>query len=239
MLACGSQMAIGSLQKCRAIILSDYACLTSFTTAESVRFLEDLQQLRITGCPLSVVFDFTGLNITAGEDAVLARLDSLLLVDLGNLVDVWQSVPEGLGAFQSLRVLEISNCGGIEYLFPTPVAKMLASLEELTIHYCKSIQEIMGKGGEEVSQVFVFHKLRQISLHDLRVLRSFCSKKDYELIFPSLTKLEIMECPQLRKFCSGKLTAPSLHNVVSGKDSALPMDLKVPLNYLPLFFKDY
>jgi hypothetical protein len=227
-------MPNGSLHKLKRMNVGYCDSVKCITKADSVKLLQDLTDLIVSGCDnLQVIFDLEGIKSSEGPLVLLPRLDSLRLSYLRYATSIWRMVPEGIQAFQNLRVLNVSNCYRIKHLLSPPsLAKMLVNLEGLIIRYCESMEEIIG-GGQVTTQVddtvqkFVFPKLRHISLEYLKELRSFSPGEDHELIFPSLTELLIKQCPQLQKFSSGKLSAPMLEHVDVKQQDIIPVDLKV------------
>lgn len=80
-------------------------------------------------------------------------------------------------SFSKLRVLDISKCAHLTYLFTVPVASGLSRLERLTVSSCpvlKSFGESETGGGG----VIIFQELKFLSLNRLPNLVSLCHTDD-------------------------------------------------------------
>ncbi|KAA8516932.1 hypothetical protein F0562_017250 [Nyssa sinensis] len=71
------------------------------------------------------------------------------------------------------------------------------------------LEEIVTNQGEEMIDKIVFPKLTALHLEDLENLSIFCYG-NYYFEFPSLDYVVVNECPKMRTFCSGQLSAPKL-----------------------------
>ncbi|CAI9779659.1 unnamed protein product [Fraxinus pennsylvanica] len=104
------------------------------------------------------------------------------------------------------------------------MANSLVALESLWVCKCEALVEIVGieEGTLDVemdtegmaSSRIVFPKLSSLELFSLGRFRMFCSQ-NYELVFPSLHKLVIEDCPAMSRLCSGQLNAPKLKYTVN------------------------
>ncbi|XP_027174330.1 disease resistance protein At4g27190-like [Coffea eugenioides] len=256
----GGKMPSGSLDNLKSVYLWDCRFIRCIAKADTVALLQKLQALDMWICNgMESFFDFEGLKVpnTPSEKAleILPKLESLCLRDCRRLTHIWRNFPEGVRVFQNLRSLAVWECPLNCLFHPPSVATMLISLEELDVRWCSKMHEVIGAEDEEVSQEdnarhhdvgkcreialgrtnkeFVFPKLNSLRLEDLKNLRSFggSHREDYEFKFPLLTELFIMNCPKLKKFCSGKLDAPWLKKVQIGpsdrENFEPPVDLKV------------
>ncbi|KAK7843033.1 hypothetical protein CFP56_013192 [Quercus suber] len=76
--------------------------------------------------------------------------------------------------FKNLRLLEVSGCKSLTYLFSPSIAKLLVMLEEIRVTSCKKIEEILQRAREEKEEKEVlFHKVNSILLRDLPNLKCF------------------------------------------------------------------
>ncbi|OMO99156.1 Cc-nbs-lrr resistance protein [Corchorus capsularis] len=154
------------------------------------QFLQKLDKLEIENCR-----EMTSLLISP----------EVRVTDSGNFISL-----------QSLRVLKISNCGRLKYLFSPSIAQSLVLLEQLYIDHCDALQHIILTGLENdghhhppLKQVFnvaqgidcaiVLPQLKHLYLRWLSNLSSFCSE-NYLILLPSLKLLRVWACPRLIDF---------------------------------------
>ncbi|KAH6799679.1 hypothetical protein C2S51_036163 [Perilla frutescens var. frutescens] len=118
-------------------------------------------------------------------------------------------VPESL--FNGLEKLEINRYGGSMSLFSPSITGNLVNLIELSIVSCAELVEVIKDDEEEDRQrtTLLFPKLQKLRLEYLPKLVSFWEWKcDVEL--PSLRKVEIQRCPNMKYFTLGFVAAPDL-----------------------------
>ncbi|TXG65735.1 hypothetical protein EZV62_007010 [Acer yangbiense] len=108
-------------------------------------------------------------------------------------------------------------------------AKGLVQLKEMAITFCKSMIEVVAKEGDVIEDDITFSKLRTLTLGYLPSLSFFCSE-NYTLELPSLGKLKIFSCTELKFFSSGDLTLPMLQKVtLNGRYLTLEGDLNTTI----------
>ncbi|XP_044481632.1 disease resistance protein RUN1-like isoform X1 [Mangifera indica] len=116
-------------------------------------------------------------------------------------------------SFQNLKVLNICSYHGLVMKLITPsMAKSLVQLREMSIHYIETFTEIVEYEGDATTMDIVFDNLNKLSLTNLENLICFCSG-NYSFSFPSLERLIIERCPNMKIFSPGSLSTPKLHNV--------------------------
>ncbi|KAG7970239.1 hypothetical protein I3843_07G072400 [Carya illinoinensis] len=106
-----------------------------------------------------------------------------------------------ISKFQNLLSLHVQGSSHIKYLLSYSIAKFMVHLKDLHVLECKVLEEILlteDLGGEERSPMIFFPKLKLICLKDLPILKRFCIGR--KIKFPSLEKLQIEYCPNLRTF---------------------------------------
>ncbi|XP_027173080.1 uncharacterized protein LOC113772802 [Coffea eugenioides] len=252
-------MPSGSLHNLKSVQLDGCDSIRCIAKGDTVTLLQNLQALRTRSCSgMESLVDFEGLKIrnTLSKKGleILPKLESLDLDFCPRLTHIWSNFPEGVRVFQNLRSLDVRNCPLNCLFHPPSVATMLISLEELEVHWCLKMCEVIGEEDEEVcqednarhhdvgkrreiapgrtSKEFVFPRLSFLRLDCLNNIRSFggSHRDDYEFKFPLLTTLIISYCPKLKKFCSGNLDAPLLKKVQTTpndiKNFEAPVDLK-------------
>ncbi|XP_068479201.1 uncharacterized protein [Phaseolus vulgaris] len=144
------------------------------------------------------------------QDIILKRLKLLLLKKCPRL----KTVVSSSASLSNLVTLEVDNCDGLVKLMSQSTAESLGQLNTMKVTKCSSLKEIVGKDAENADKV-VFKQLKSLELVSLKNLQSFCSSDSCEFEFPSLEKLVVSSCYNMRKF-SDKVTSrstPILQNI--------------------------
>jgi hypothetical protein len=189
---------------------------------EHARILPKLTELFLTELPM--------LTHLWKEDTepcqVLHNLKKLEVTECGKLKNL---VPSSV-SFQNLSELEISKCHGLINLVTSPTAKTLVQLKKMSLSECESITEIVTReGGEASDQVIItFSKLTYLKLDCLPRLTNFCSGS-YYLEFPSLEKVIVRQCQEMKIFSYGDLSTPKLQRVQSYKEYKQQMKMKMKM----------
>ncbi|XP_034707554.1 disease resistance protein SUMM2-like isoform X5 [Vitis riparia] len=225
--------------------------LMNLVSPSMAKRLVQLKVLYITYC--SVMKEIVGADVSeATDDISFTNLEEL---ELGNLVvlesfssasntfkfpslekveikqlpmltHLYKIIP-GLGQnLQKLRFLEVSGCGNLEILLTPAMAKALEQLVMLSVRDCETLKEIVENGGEATDDEIVNTKLQELELHNLPILKSFCSAS-YTFRFPSLLEMGMFGCPKMEFFCMGDLITPRLEEVYM---NGLLLDLENDLN---------
>ncbi|KAH9686973.1 Disease resistance protein [Citrus sinensis] len=128
-----------------------------------------------------------------------------------------------------LQKVEVSSCDDLEMIFgldrekPTtslgfneiiadedsaPKVGIPSSLVNLKVSDCQKLEEIVGHVGEEVKENRIaFSELKVLILDDLPRLTSFCLE-NYTLEFPSLERVSMIRCLNMKTFSQGILSIP-------------------------------
>eukprot|EP00268_Persea_americana_P059754 TRINITY_DN7377_c0_g3_i2.p1 TRINITY_DN7377_c0_g3~~TRINITY_DN7377_c0_g3_i2.p1 ORF type:complete len:157 (-),score=20.13 TRINITY_DN7377_c0_g3_i2:859-1329(-) len=108
-----------------------------------------------------------------------------------------------LGTLACLKVIEISKCPELKYVFQLGLLLILRNLEEITVRNCGHMEKLMAEEGEEKSEAnnnnnrtITLPKLRQLKLTHLPKLKSICKGV---LICDSLHTIEVSRCYKLNK----------------------------------------
>ncbi|MCH85119.1 rpp4 candidate R5, partial [Trifolium medium] len=153
---------------------------------------------------------------------VCEKLYSLNVICCPDLTELFCS-PSAVSSFY-LKELYIENCHGLEYLFPSSVAKVLMHLEKITVKESQSIKNIIEMEQDVTTSLGVkFERLYSITLDSLSSLEYFYSGND-TLQLPSLTLVNIQQCPKMAVFSRGGIDAKSLrgiHNSVEKSDELI------------------
>ncbi|KAJ7954283.1 Disease resistance protein [Quillaja saponaria] len=149
-----------------------------------------------------------------GEEAVSIILAQLKKLDLENLLNLRVSFIFSLVSLNNLTVLRVSECHEFIILVTSRVAKSLMQLKFLSILNCRKMIEIIANEGEEeeVLDEIVFSKLTYLVLDNLPNFTRFYSG-NYCIKFPSLEKLIICQCPEMKIFCQEVPATPSLKRI--------------------------
>ncbi|KAH9687095.1 Disease resistance protein [Citrus sinensis] len=196
--------------------------LFSFSIAKN---LLRLQKVEVDDCDdLEMIFGpdrekpttSLGFNeIIADEDTApkvrLPRLEVLHIRSMDNLRRIWHhQLPSE--SFSKLKNLEIERCNNLMNIFP-PLVGIPSSLVNLNVSRCDKIEEIIRHVGEEAKENRIaFSKLKVLILDYLPTLTSFCLE-NYTLEFPSLERVSMTHCPNMKTFSHGILSTPKLHKV--------------------------
>ncbi|KAA8516911.1 hypothetical protein F0562_017271 [Nyssa sinensis] len=171
------------------------------------------------------------------QKVILRSMERLRVSRLNKLVQIVDNEQMQTDSFHKIRILEVDNCEKLINIASSDLEKLevwncrslevvfdfkglkvnqdqikVFQLKELHISNCKMLEEIVTNQGEEMIDKIVFPQLTDLFLRDLENLSIFCYV-NYDFEFPSLKKVTVIECPKMRTFCSGQLSAPKLTKV--------------------------
>ena len=141
------------------------------------------------------------------RDVLDLRLEHLIIVGCSSLANL---APSSM-AFKNLINLSLNDCNGLNYLMTFSTAETLLQLTWLTIKNCEMIENVI-HSDEEAEGEIIFKNLEYLQLTSLSRLKSFSHGKQ-ALKFPSLVKLIIEGCPNMKIFSPGIIEAPMLRAV--------------------------
>ncbi|KAK9218725.1 hypothetical protein WN943_007362 [Citrus x changshan-huyou] len=198
----------------------DLENLTSFCTGDlDILELPSLKELRISRCSefmvrctniLTKKFVDESTTILSLDD-FLQRLHTMRVLQIEGS-DAWLSKEMVENGMENLATLEISYCNGLKNLLTSSIAKTLVRLREMTIESCVTITEIVLAEDAAKDEVVAFSELRELKLLKMQNLTSF-STGNYVFKFPSLERLLVDDCPNMKIFSGGELSTPMLHKV--------------------------
>ena len=168
-----------------------------------------------TCASLEVIFQLEELNVEESHVAsILDQLRKLELFYLPKLMHIWKKGPERIKGFGNLRSLKVEGCNNLTYLFSPSIAKLLVMLEEIEVECCQKIEEILARAREEGEEkdIVLFNKVNSLMLMDLPNLKCFCNEAN-AFEWPSLKKVMVISCPNLRTFVPANLKTPELEEV--------------------------
>ncbi|XP_042992991.1 disease resistance protein At4g27190-like [Carya illinoinensis] len=136
------------------------------------------------------------------------NLECLEVFGCGKLKNI---VPSSV-SLHNLTGLEISHCHGLINLLTSSTAKTLVQLKGMAVTNCKRITEIVTMEDGEANVKITFNKLTYLTLDGLPNLTHFCSGP-YSFGFPSLERVTVRCCSEMKTFCHGVLSTPKLSGV--------------------------
>ncbi|XP_059658934.1 probable disease resistance protein At4g27220 [Cornus florida] len=182
------------------LILSD-ECICE-GTCHVLPFCKVIRSLEVSYCK----------NLVNASTQLLQRFENIQMLTLESCysLEVIFNL-EGLPVFHSLTSLIVKRCKRLMYLFSLSIARSLTQLRNLSILNCDVMEEILKNegGGEDATDEIVFSQLGYLELSFLPNLTCFCQANN-AFKFPSLTCVDINNCPELKTFTSGYLSPPDV-----------------------------
>ncbi|TXG48455.1 hypothetical protein EZV62_027749 [Acer yangbiense] len=139
---------------------------------------------------------------------VFQNVTTLQVVELGNL----KTLVPSFVSFQNLTSLEVLTCNTLLNLVAVSTAKSMVHLTSMKIVECEMIQNIISHDRNEVEDHIIFKKLNYLELHSLRSITAFYSGNSI-IEFPSLLKVVVIQCPNMKIFSQGVLSTPKLNKL--------------------------
>ncbi|TXG71310.1 hypothetical protein EZV62_006245 [Acer yangbiense] len=136
------------------------------------------------------------------------NLKYLILSECGNLTSL---MPSSM-TFNNLMNLEVDKCAGLLNVMVPSVAKSLMQLKRMGITDCEMIEEIITHKEDEAIDQIIFNQLEYLGLDGLPSLTIFHSGS-FAIAFPSLQKVVVRRCPNMKLFSRGVLSTPRLHTL--------------------------
>ncbi|CAH1435240.1 unnamed protein product [Lactuca virosa] len=123
-------------------------------------------------------------------------------------VGVKSSLRPQSSSFRNLRILVVSECAELKYLFTFSVAKILSNLEHLQVSNCPVMKELI-QLESGVEDTIEFPKLKILSLSRLPELLGLCLNVNIIIELPQLMDLEIGGIPNITSIYSKNKRATS------------------------------
>nr|XP_027187934.1 uncharacterized protein LOC101501248 isoform X2 [Cicer arietinum] len=218
-----------------------YVCKSDVVESTNLQF-QNLQQMEICGCRrLKFIFS----SCMAGGLPQLKALKIEKCNQLDQIVeDIGTEVPLGSFGFPSLIRLTLISCPMLGSLFTASTAKTLTSLEELTIHDCHGLKQLLTYGRAqkntrgEIDQddhdfqscTTMFQSLKKISIMRCHLLK-YILPVSFARGLVKLEAIEITETPELR-YVFGQNSHAS-HQYLNKFQIELPVLEKVALYDIP------
>ncbi|KAG7940940.1 hypothetical protein I3843_16G012200 [Carya illinoinensis] len=213
-------------------------CLFPYYLIESLGKLEELD-VRVCDS-LEVIFEIDeGLHDLEESNYIFNNLTQLELVWLPKLLHIWKKGPRDIKGFNNLRSLCVTTCDSLKCLFTPSMAKLLVKLEEIKVHACHEMKEIIAKesGDEEKrDHVIAFPQVKTLQLSFLPKLECFCNEA-IAFEWPSLEEIKIVGCEELKMFVpTTSMKTPKLQGVHRGyRETFQPMiegDLNTTIQHI-------
>ncbi|XP_057999397.1 uncharacterized protein LOC131178448 [Hevea brasiliensis] len=117
--------------------------------------------------------------------------------------------------FKNLTTLDVWNCQGLLSLISSSTAKSMVNLTKMIVGESRKMEEIVSndRNDSQSQSEIVLCRLRTLKLLCLKSLSSFCSSANCTLKFPSLEELIVTQCPRMKIFSQGAISAPKLKRV--------------------------
>ncbi|PON71207.1 LRR domain containing protein [Trema orientale] len=168
------------------------------------------QQQPMSACLKELrLYDFHMLRHLFGDPSNTIAFPTLHTLHLQNCSRLQSFAPSCM-SFHNLETLHVSQCHGLTYLLASSTATSLVRLKEMLIRKCKRMTEIINN--DEEKDELVFRSLEILELCDLPNLKSFYSGNN-AISFPSLEKLYVNRCPEMRTFSHGIISTSSLKGI--------------------------
>ncbi|XP_057742785.1 uncharacterized protein LOC130961119 isoform X2 [Arachis stenosperma] len=192
-----------------------------------LRCLKSLKELEVRNCKnTTCIFEMNDIKGTF-------QLEKLTLEELPNVTHVWpQQDKQNDSRFRNLQQVFVKSCRKLKALFPVAIATNLKMLEQLEVHFCDELLEIVEKdrvGGGETKK-FVFLYLTRLRLYNLPQLEHFydgmftleCPELNYLYPF-NCNKFELFQTPQEN---SPSITRPGLFSNIKGISKVKSLSMK-------------
>ncbi|KAG7940923.1 hypothetical protein I3843_16G010700 [Carya illinoinensis] len=167
---------------------------------------------------LEVIFELDeGLSDLEESNYIFNNLTELKLICSPKLLHIWKKGPRDIKGFNNLRLLDVEECHSLKCLFTPSIAKLLVKLEDIQVWSCSEMKEIIAKesGDEEKrDHVIAFPQVKTLRLVHLPKLECFCNDEAIAFEWPSLEKITIDQCEELKMFVpTTSMKTPKLQGV--------------------------
>ncbi|TKY45445.1 disease resistance protein [Spatholobus suberectus] len=178
---------------------------------------QHLRQLKVHDCgSLVEIFESEGVDENGDEGYTKTPynydLQEMHMYDLPKLMHIWKN-DGGILGFMNLKKLKIQCCHSLKSVLSPSMARSLSQLQELSVHECEMVEEIITREEEKVSEEpnqvkITFPALQWLTLYRLPSLRCFCSST-YHFELPSCHDIIIIKCPEMEA-CHGTIGTSEL-----------------------------
>jgi len=142
--------------------------------------------------------DSPWLNVICDSE----KLQKLYVFTCPDLKTLVHSTP--LVSFRYVKEMYIDRCKELKYLFTLSSVNKLENLEHIEVSNCKSMQAIVFKEDDDISEEIKLQQLKRVHIYCLSSLECFYS--GYETLrLPSLMLVDIWKCPKMEFFSGGEI----------------------------------
>ncbi|KAK4833802.1 hypothetical protein QYF36_011568 [Acer negundo] len=171
-----------------SIVLEDLPSLTSFYSGSNTLECPSLKIIDIKACPEMETFVFPNTMDLSIHSASFFSKKAIS----------W--------CLQNLTGLVMCDCDNLKYSFPSSMAEGFVHLEFLEVSNTKFMEGVIIIQEERKSST-LFPKLNQLKLKGLPKLTRFCNFNGNSIELPSLSRMDIQNCPKMQTFASDSLCA--------------------------------
>ncbi|CAJ2639485.1 unnamed protein product [Trifolium pratense] len=209
-----------SMCKLTSLIVENCGGLKYLFSSTMVGSFKNLKHLEISNCPLmEEIIAKEETNNEIEEDVHFFKLEKITLKDMDKLKTIWHR------QFETVKMLQVSNCKKIVVVFPSSMQKTYTKLEMLEVTDCALVEEIFelsfneNSSAENTTHLKVvidgLPKLKNIWSGDLHRILSFqilifvklrnCESLEYLLPLPIATRcshlqeLHIENCGNMKE----------------------------------------
>ncbi|PRQ35463.1 putative toll-like receptor, P-loop containing nucleoside triphosphate hydrolase [Rosa chinensis] len=200
---CLKELCVGELPNeslCKLRLLKVTGCHKLMNALLQSNLLQRLQNLEILICEEMDVLEYVfACEVFDAEQITLRKLTEMRLENLVNLIKIWNG-PAPHAVFHHVKILVVSGCFKLKYLFTSEVAQCLHELEDLRVEVCQRLERVIEASEETVNNKIVFPKLKILALKQLPKLTRFYGStgsgtNDEENIeFPLLEHSHVERC---------------------------------------------
>ncbi|XP_042513747.1 probable disease resistance protein At5g63020 [Macadamia integrifolia] len=165
---------------------------------QNVQKLSDLGTERMEGLKFCLIEECLKMeSIIDGDmtiDCVFPFLERLLLIRLPQLETIWKGSIRS-ACFAKLSTLKLNECHKLKNIFSRGMIQQLSKLQELKVENCLDMEEVIDKD-VDILESNALPRLRTLELVNLPNLSRICQCSSLD--WPSLERIEIMECVELK-----------------------------------------
>ncbi|XP_048136681.1 uncharacterized protein LOC115734373 [Rhodamnia argentea] len=198
-----NELSEESFRKLASITIQDCENLSHIFPSASIDRFQSLKMIEVVKCAsLEALIKHIDVNTNERQRRlVFSDFKEMKLWDLPRLNAFVTSSTKATLSLPSLTNVSLRNCHSLRCLFTNDTSRTLDKLEMLDVFGCNNMQDVVPKqeSGKRKLKAVKFSHLHTLKLSYLKRLVSFSSGScPYE--FPSLRKLTILECTELKAF---------------------------------------
>ncbi|XP_030927939.1 probable disease resistance protein At4g27220 [Quercus lobata] len=185
------------LRKCEALFLREMKGVKNILYELDSEGFQSLKHLTVQGND-EIQYIIKSMGVLG---SVFPILES---INLSNMINLKRICNTRLPAesFRNLRVVKVSKCCNLEFVFSSSMFGCFSHLQEMEIDDCKKMSEIIAIERKEEIEVnsddnIMFAQLHSLTMSKLLKLKGFFSDDEYlvlfnrKVVFPNLEELEI------------------------------------------------